>query len=402
MALTHRWTGRTDADLIGAVRMHCYASSLTELPKFIASVTDDVRGRDGEFLLVERDGRAVGTATSLHLTMHLRGVPMPCHGVAYVGAIRTERRKAATGSGELGVATTVMHETLKRGRDRGDIVSALMPFRASYYEHFGYGLVERQAQWSIPVGLLPTGDAGNFAPYTTDHFPALVQLRQRIATTGHCDVERPEGEWRRIITRAEAGFLFVDPAGAWVWLNTEFDAGVAVGRIIDWGAVDTDAFVRILRLLGSLKDQYARFILLTQADFPVNRLLRESQVPHRPVAHSTASLTVCTRMQMRILDHKRFLETLPWPTTAKGEAVLSIRESEGHESRLALRVEAGRAEAKATTMSPTFTTHDKTYAGIITGDMPASTALRFGLAEGTPDLLDTLATGPKPYTYDGF
>ena len=65
-------------------------------------------------LILFRDGRPVGTATSLSMTMCVRGAPLPCQGVAWVGAIRTERRKSAQkGSG---VASAAMWETLRIAR----------------------------------------------------------------------------------------------------------------------------------------------------------------------------------------------------------------------------------------------------------------------------------------------
>jgi hypothetical protein len=47
-------------------------------------------------------------------------------------------------------------------------------------------------------------------------------------------------------------------------------------------------------------------------------VLRESQLPHRLVEHAVAKLTPITRCQLRILDHKRFLESVKWPGEVKG------------------------------------------------------------------------------------
>ena len=42
-------------------------------------------------------------------------------------------------------------------------------------------------------------------------------------------------------------------------------------------------------------------------------MLRESQLPHRAVEHAVPRLQTITRMQVRVLDHKRFLEALRLP-----------------------------------------------------------------------------------------
>src|SRR6185503_13598429 len=103
----------------------------------------------GDYLLADRDGEAVGTTTALSMTIWVRGAALPCQGVAYVGTIKTHRRGGA--NGEKGVATQLMFETLRRARERREVVSALMPFRASFYEHFGYGLIERRHEWLVPL-----------------------------------------------------------------------------------------------------------------------------------------------------------------------------------------------------------------------------------------------------------
>ena len=37
-----------------------------------------------------------------------------------------------------------------------------MPFRASFYEHFGYGLAELRHEWTVPLSIFPTGDFAGF------------------------------------------------------------------------------------------------------------------------------------------------------------------------------------------------------------------------------------------------
>lgn len=406
MGLTHRWTGRNEAELLARVRLQCYGLSQAELPKFLSSVTDDERCRDGEFLLVEDGGRAVGTAASLSMTMFHRGAAFPTHGVAYVGTIRTERRKATGGADGVGVATVVMNETVKRGRDRGDVVTALIPFRSSYYEKFGYGQVERQATWCVPTSLLPSGDTGRFVSYEPALLPGLKKLRRRIAEAGACDFDRPDSQWTSVLKKADAGFMYVDvedgaPRG-WLYFLVELEAGVQVARVMDWGAATHADFARLLRQMGSWKDQYARAYITTSAETPLNRFLRESQMPHRPVAHVHPTAEFNTRTQVRILDHKRFLESLRVPELVRGEAVVSVAETEGHASVFLVRAGGGRIEVAPTGMTPTFSTTDRVWASVATGDLPASAAVRNGLAAGDGGVLDVLAMGPRPFTHEFF
>ena len=76
----------------------------------------------GDYLLAESDGQAVGTATSLSMSMWIRGGCVPCQGVAWVGTIKTHRRGARVPGG--GIASQIMRETIRLGRERGQVVSA--------------------------------------------------------------------------------------------------------------------------------------------------------------------------------------------------------------------------------------------------------------------------------------
>src|SRR6476646_6257325 len=141
MDLSLQWHGRDAADVVGEVRGLCYGTSQQAVPNYPEHLSKDDRIVADDLLLARRDGEAVGTATSYSMNMWVRGQAFPCQGVAYVGTIKTARRSG-------GIASAIMRETLNKARHRGQVLSALMPFRGSFYEHFGYGLVERRASWT--------------------------------------------------------------------------------------------------------------------------------------------------------------------------------------------------------------------------------------------------------------
>jgi hypothetical protein len=115
-------------------------------------------------------------------------------------------------------------------------------------------------------------------------------------------------------------------------------------------------------------------------------------------------------MQLRILDHKKYLESIHWPGNPSGKLTVAIAESEGNISRLAIDVDSGKAKV---TPAPTTSTAaadyectDRQWAAIATGDISASAAARWGLAkENNPTastLLDALSTGPVPFCREYF
>src|SRR5688572_9236765 len=212
MSLSLRWTTKDEHEKIARVRVFGFASSEKEVALFSErlSVNPSVVGQD--ILLAEHDGVAVGTSTVYPMCIWVRGAPVSCQGVAWVAVDKTHRR-CQLGEGG-GVATQLMRENLRRARERGEVVSALMPFRASFYEHFGYGLVERRCAWTIPLSILPRGPFEGFR-HITGADEARRACRQRMVEGGHCNIERTSGAWEHWYKQENEGYAVAEqPEGA--------------------------------------------------------------------------------------------------------------------------------------------------------------------------------------------
>jgi predicted acetyltransferase len=399
MALNLRWVGTDELDRVAMTRLRCYAKSAADYEAFKIRAANDPRSGSGDYLLAEADGQPVGTATHVPLTMHVRGGVIPTQGVAWVGAVRTARRQPGAG-----VATAVMQAMLRRARDRGDVASALMPFRASYYQHFGYGVVERRHEWTIPLSVLPRGETGNLRFYEPGDFESRSQLARDAAAAGQCDFEWSDDYWRTT-DQSPDGFDLIDrgtgAADSYFRLAHQQADGKDVARIPALFYRDAAALRRVLSFCSTLKDQYAAVHLTLPADVPLNRMLAETQLPHRPVNHAVASVHPHTRMQVRVLDHQRFLQAIRWPAETAGKAIVAVEECEGGVSRFENDVHAGRAAVTPVGAGEDFRCPDSTWAAVACGDLTATAAVRFGLASGTTrgcSLLDALSAGPVPFS----
>jgi hypothetical protein len=409
MAIALRWVGTEELDRVALTRARCYAHADNELEKFKERLRNNPWSKDGDYLLAEIEGQPVGTATSLSFTMHVRGAALPCQGVAWVGAIRTMRRRG--GKSSHGIASTVMREILRKARERQNCISALMPFRSSFYEHFGYGNVERRHEWTIPMTILPTGSFDGIRFYEPGDFTARHQGMLRVNRSGQCDVELTEASWTARAAVLEEGFQIVDrpsadgPVNGWMYLQQQMIEGKNILIVAVNYAVDPPALRKQLHFLASLRDQYSAVQLTLPADVPLNWLLKESQIPHRPVNHPTAGFKPIYRMQARILDHVRFLGALNLPTGANGKAIVAVHECEGEVKRFSIDISGGRAVVKPSTGTADFECTDRLWAAIACGDLPASQAMRWGVADGNPKaavVLDVLADGPVPFCNEYF
>lgn len=407
MALTSTWLGRESIERVASIRLRCYGTKPEEQAD-MSQRTEADRFTDGDVLILSDETGDVATATSLSLTMNLRGTPVPCQGVAWVGTVRSHRRRKVDGHG---LASTVVRTLLAKARERKQMVSMLAPFRASFYEHFGFGVIERQLTWTIPTAILPKGDTSGFREATDAYFDAIVASRGRQFRQTHGDIEtdaRGVRYWHK--TLASLGFRFIDVRDGVVTSSLtvasvrEGDASVAVVHKPWW---DSDAaLLRMLAFLGTLKDQYSFARITLPVDLPVNWLNTERQIPHRRVDHPAATCTMLTRMQLRVLDHVGFLNTLSCPPGMKGRCTVAIRETEGHTATLALDIADGRIEARPTTQSPDLVLPDVTWASVAMGDLPITTAAALGLVDvNGPEavqLLQPLAQGPAPFCHDYF
>jgi predicted acetyltransferase len=291
-----------------------------------------------------------------------------------------------------------------------------MPFRGSFYEHFGYGVVERRCTWTVPISLFSPGSSDAIRFIEAADLPELVACRQRVAQTGQCDIERPTAMFQWYVDAwSKQAMIVVDrpddagPIRGWMTLQHVHEDvdDTDTMRVVEAGYEDVAALKRQLSFLGSLRDQYTRATITLPADLQLNRLLREPQLTHRDNRnHPTAECRPYTRMSLRVLDHKRFIEAMHLPNDVRGEVAVTIHESEGHTSQLWIEIRDGRATVTPTEGAPQFECRDTTWAAVVTGDLTATEALRLGIATGNDAgaacLLDALARGPLPFTHEYF
>src|SRR6476660_2651518 len=119
---------------------------------------------DSLTLAVEDGGSVLAQASAIPMRQNVRGHVHPMGGVAGVASHPLHRGR--------GHVRTLMNELLGRMRDTGQAVSAMHPFRPSFYQRFGYVNLPR----SRTVRFSPTG----LAPLLSADLPGHVTMT-RIA-----------------------------------------------------------------------------------------------------------------------------------------------------------------------------------------------------------------------------
>lgn len=196
------------------------------------------------------------------------------------------------------------------------------------------------------------------------------------------------------------------PAASWLYFEQRQESCRDMLRVEDMVYESPVALRRLLHFLASLRDQFWGVVLTLPADLPLNRLLRETQIPHRLVNHPTAECRAHTRMQVRIFQHERFLESLHVPEHYRGSTVVAVHECEGHVSKFRVEIAGGSVSATRTEANSDLECTDGIWASIACGDLDATVAAQHGLLQSSrPEAvaaLRCLADGPQPFCTDGF
>jgi len=159
-------------------------------------------------LVAELDGVAVADASAVPMRQNVRGAVYEMAGVAGVATLPQARRR--------GYARALVTEILGVMRDRGYVVSALYPFRPSFYGRFGYvGLPMTRTVTFSPssvAGLLRMDLAGTvrWGP-VADHYAPYRDFIGRLLSERHGFALLPES---RMAQLREAGDRWL--ATAWV------------------------------------------------------------------------------------------------------------------------------------------------------------------------------------------
>ncbi|MEJ2184402.1 MAG: GNAT family N-acetyltransferase [Gemmatimonadota bacterium] len=108
-------------------------------------------GRHGglETVAVADEDGVVGAYKLLRLTQYITGAALPTAGLAAVAVSHSHRRQ--------GLGRQLCGHALRSARERGDVLSALYPFRPAFYHALGWGLVARLHRHRFRTATLPEG-----------------------------------------------------------------------------------------------------------------------------------------------------------------------------------------------------------------------------------------------------
>jgi GNAT superfamily N-acetyltransferase len=209
----------------------------------------------GDCWFVDLDGRMAGALRTYRLTMHFWGHEWPTMGLAGVAVAPDFRRR--------GIGRQMCIASLRMARERGDVLSALYPFRTSFYRDLGYALVGSLHRYRFAGGdlSLEAGWERVERALGTDEARAVYD-RVAVSSNG-------------LLARTERMWSFLDAEGTHLYVHRDA-ARRATGYVVVRGragrpdrsrlvvkellALDPEAYQSLLGWLAVQRDQWRTIV----------------------------------------------------------------------------------------------------------------------------------------------
>jgi predicted acetyltransferase len=415
LSLTIRTGKAEDVPRFASLAAHSFPAVGYSLGEWEEYLSTDPRGTPEETLWVgEENGRLTAGCHLYHFEQWIGGVRFPMMGLGTVAISATERRR--------GLAGELVAAGLRHARERGETVSALYPFRTSFYQRLGYALAGEVVQYRLPPNAFPDHE-GRRRVELAESAEARAQVAaiyDRWAPTQTGQLVRPEHGWEPVWqrgTRHGALYRGEDGRGSgYLVFRYHIDAqrggrGVEVEECV---SLDTTARLALYGWLSSLRDQWDFVIYRAHPDEAFSELATELRYPAEgiPRWHFWFPTGVALSGPMfRILDMERAWSARPVHTPRPVRVALEVHDPDLEENAGAWtlhlaedRVEVSRSDSGAVDLRMALSI--ETLSRIFIGASSPSTAVMLGRARADDaaalPLLDAALALPRPWTFDRF
>ena len=355
-----------------------------------------------------------GIAASLLLLRFrqwIAGSALPMTGIGTVTVSPTHRQR--------GIAAALMSQALRSGRERGDLVSALYPFRVSFYQNLGYGQAGAVLQFQIAPQHLPSSDQRKYVELlNTDAARAeALALYNRWAQQQTGQLERDARAWKQLTDKDDIGLVGYRRADgaldgyALVSYRMDPPNRFLLAEEIIW--LSRDARRGLYGWLASLSDQWKQIVVHA---LPSHRLEDWITEPRLPPGHTArrvglwaAGATLMMGPMFRLLDLRNAWEQRRVQAAAPFSVAVTVTDEQIAENAGTWRLGFDLNRVSVETRSDAdfaLRTNISTLSRLYIGAISPAQALEAGLLEcDRPELLSTLGAAlavPEPWTFDHF
>jgi predicted acetyltransferase len=313
-----------------------------------------------------------------------------------------------------------MTAALRAARERGDLGSALYPFRVSFYQKLGYGQAGEAHQFLVPPSQLPDSPE-RFRVELLENDEQRAEARafyNEWARTQTGQLARNERLWKHICeqqSRALVGYRGKNESlegYALVVYRADLPRTQRYLEVDEITWTTDDARRGLYGWLASLGDQWEQILLRALPSHRLADWIREPRLPHAaapPWGLWAPGATLMMGSMFRLLDMHKAWEKRRVADGSRLAIALEVADEqigENHGSwRLVLSGGSVSVEPKGSA-ELSLRLNVSTLSRLYVAALSPREALQAGLLEcDRPDLLDRLGAAlalPEPWTFDRF
>ena len=360
----------------------------------------------------EEAGTIVAACHLLPLQQWIGGQLLPVMGLAAVAVAPTHRRR--------GVAGRLVTAGLRRARERGDLGSALYPFRVGFYEQLGYGLAGEAHQFRLPPAAFldaPERAGVRLVENNADH-QAVREVYSTWSRGQNGQLERTPRSWKEVWEGERAGVLYRGTVGqaegyAIVRYRSDLPPAERFLEVEERAWLSPAGQRAIYAWLGSLGDQWREILYRAHPEEGFAERIAE---PRLPIGSAPGwqlwfpAATLLRGPMFRLLDLRAWKDRPVDPEEALTVHVRVIdKQLPENSGSWRLRMTNGAVEIEqgsGGSADATCSLEISTLSRLFIGDLTPSAALAAGRIEiDAPQLLPRLDRAlriRRPWTFDRF
>jgi predicted acetyltransferase len=246
---------RTEIPEIAELWAHTFPDGPSRADRIETLETGGAAGGVETVTVAVEGGRLAGALKSLRFNQHIGGAGLPMFGLSAVGVAPWARRR--------GVARDLCEHALREAHGRGDVVSALYPFRPLFYRRLGWALAGcLHRWWFTPEQLADPGDPDVRLAHDAD-IPGVDACYARFARRSNGLIDRDPDRWERIRGPADT-HTFIAPGDGRLdgYLVVRYGSAHSGERrplyICELIADAPTAYGRLLRFVSRQRDLWRR------------------------------------------------------------------------------------------------------------------------------------------------
>lgn len=409
-----RFRNGTLADVPGAARLaaHSFPAVGHSLAEWEGVLTGEPGGVDALWV-GEEGGELVAACRLFSFGQWIGGAEVPIMGLGTVAISPFARRR--------GLAGRMVESGFRRALERGDVASALYPFRTAFYRKAGYGMAGEILQYHIPPAALPD-DPGRKQvrlAISAEDRRAIEQIYARWVPGQSGQLSRCASAWERVWQGgSREGALFEEDGRAMGYVVFRYAADVPRGgRVLEVEEIvwlSRAARLALYGWLASLSDQWDHLLYRAHPEEAFAEHMAELRypTPNVPRWHFWFPAAVAMNGPMfRLLDLPGAWAMRSCNPEFRLTVALEVEDPvlEENTGAWTLRLEEGRASIERGMQGGAdvrLRAGIEPLSRIFIGALTPSAAVLAGLANvDRADLLARLDLAlqlPKPWTFDRF